>query len=72
MAMLDRLRGKRLVFVGDGATRNQWASMVCLLDSSIPPALKSVIANGSTTTLKISVSQPIISRQDVSITVRCT
>ncbi|XP_058214670.1 protein trichome birefringence-like 34 [Rhododendron vialii] len=54
MAMLDRLRGKRLVFVGDAVTRNQWASMVCLLDSSIPPALKSVITNGSTTTLKIN------------------
>ncbi|KAI8557134.1 hypothetical protein RHMOL_Rhmol05G0312000 [Rhododendron molle] len=54
MAMLDRLRGKRLVFVGDGVTRNKWASMVCLLDSSITPALKSVIANGSTITLKIN------------------
>ncbi|XP_057467230.1 protein trichome birefringence-like 34 [Actinidia eriantha] len=52
-AMLERLRNKRLVFVGDSITRNQWASMVCLLDSSISPVLKSVTANRSITTFKI-------------------
>ncbi|PSS34717.1 Protein trichome birefringence-like, partial [Actinidia chinensis var. chinensis] len=52
-AMLERLRNKRLVFVGDSITRNQWASMICLLDSSISPVLKSVTANKSITTFKI-------------------
>ncbi|GFY82414.1 similar to TRICHOME BIREFRINGENCE-LIKE 35 [Actinidia rufa] len=52
-AMLERLRGKRLVFVGDSITRNQWASMVCLLESSISPELKSVTTNGSITAFKI-------------------
>ncbi|GFY82413.1 similar to TRICHOME BIREFRINGENCE-LIKE 11 [Actinidia rufa] len=52
-AMLERLRGKRLVFVGDSIVRNQWASMVCLLESSISPDLKSVTPNGSITTFKI-------------------
>ncbi|KAH7865989.1 hypothetical protein Vadar_013933 [Vaccinium darrowii] len=54
MAMVERLRDKRVVFVGDSISRNQWASMVCLLDSSIPPPLKSMIANGSIITLKIN------------------
>ncbi|CAL5389922.1 unnamed protein product [Camellia sinensis] len=54
IAMLERLRGKRLVFVGDSITRNQWASMVCLLESFIPPALKSVNSSGSLAIFKIT------------------
>ncbi|GFY87817.1 similar to TRICHOME BIREFRINGENCE-LIKE 34 [Actinidia rufa] len=51
-AMLERLRGKRLVFVGDSLNRNQWVSMVCLVQSQIPPALKSMHINGSLMTFK--------------------
>ncbi|KAL7169559.1 hypothetical protein ACSBR2_034567 [Camellia fascicularis] len=53
VAMLERIRGKRLVFVGDSLTRNQWGSMVCLLESLIPQGLKSVYANGNFATFKI-------------------
>ncbi|KAG5530076.1 hypothetical protein RHGRI_030443 [Rhododendron griersonianum] len=53
-AMLEMLRGKRLVFVGDSLNRNQWVSMVCLVDASIPLAQKSVNfeLNGSLFTFK--------------------
>ncbi|CAI9092959.1 OLC1v1028344C1 [Oldenlandia corymbosa var. corymbosa] len=33
---LERLRGQKLVFVGDSLNRNQWESLVCMLRHSIP------------------------------------
>lgn len=39
---LKRLRGKRLLFVGDSLQRGQWQSFVCMVDSAIPPGKKSL------------------------------
>ncbi|OMO64006.1 Six-bladed beta-propeller, TolB-like protein [Corchorus capsularis] len=33
--MLDSIRGKRLVFVGDSINRNQWESMLCMLMAAV-------------------------------------
>ena len=33
--MLEMLRGKRLVFVGDSLNRNMWQSLVCILRNSV-------------------------------------
>ncbi|KAF3331762.1 protein trichome birefringence-like 3 isoform X1 [Carex littledalei] len=35
-SMLEKIRGKRMMFVGDSLQRAQWASIVCLVHSVIP------------------------------------
>ncbi|XP_039118087.1 protein trichome birefringence-like 33 [Dioscorea cayenensis subsp. rotundata] len=39
--MLEKLRGKTMIFVGDSLNRGQFSSMVCLLQRSIPQHAKS-------------------------------
>ncbi|XP_058075049.1 protein trichome birefringence-like 3 [Magnolia sinica] len=42
VVMLERLRGKRLIFVGDSLQRGQWESFVCMVESYIPSSQKSM------------------------------
>ncbi|XP_066359756.1 xylan O-acetyltransferase 12-like isoform X2 [Miscanthus floridulus] len=51
--LLEKLRNKRLVFVGDSVNRNQWVSLVCMVEASIPDdRLKIRIYNGSLISFK--------------------
>ncbi|RRT42208.1 hypothetical protein B296_00057304 [Ensete ventricosum] len=56
--MLEMLRGKRMMFVGDSLNRGQFVSMVCLLHRVIPEHAKSMETFDSLTvfTAKVSIS----------------
>lgn len=51
--LLEKLRNKRLMFVGDSLNRNQWESMVCMAQSIIPPGRKSLNKTGSLSIFRI-------------------
>lgn len=44
--MLEMLRGKRLIFVGDSLNRNMWESLICILRNSVEDKSKVYEANG--------------------------
>ncbi|KFK24668.1 hypothetical protein AALP_AA8G009500 [Arabis alpina] len=48
----EKLRGKRLMFVGDSLNRGQWISMVCLLQSVIPRDKQSMSPNAHLTVFR--------------------
>ncbi|KAK9122778.1 hypothetical protein Sjap_012380 [Stephania japonica] len=45
---LGRMRRKRVMLVGDSIMRNQWESLVCLIESVMPTGRKVVTYNGPT------------------------
>lgn len=44
--MLEMIRGKRLVFVGDSLNRNMWESLVCILKNAAKDPNKVFEAQG--------------------------
>lgn len=53
--MLEALRGKRMLFVGDSLNRGQYVSFICLIHSVIPENAKSMETIDSLTIFKAKV-----------------
>ncbi|KAJ0547865.1 putative PMR5 domain, PC-Esterase [Helianthus annuus] len=51
--VLEKLRGKRVVFVGDSLSRTQWESMICLLMNGVEDKTSVYEVNGNTISKKI-------------------
>lgn len=54
---LKKLRGKRLLFVGDSLQRGQWQSFVCMVESIIPEDQKFLRRGRSHTVFKAKVKE---------------
>ncbi|CAD5325781.1 unnamed protein product [Arabidopsis thaliana] len=48
LKFLGKMRGKRIMLVGDSMMRNQWESLVCLVQSVLPTHRKKLTYNGPT------------------------
>ncbi|CAK9134260.1 unnamed protein product [Ilex paraguariensis] len=53
LAVLDMLRGRRVVFVGDSLSRTQWESMICLLMTGVEDKKSVYEVNGNKITKQI-------------------
>ncbi|XP_010272738.1 PREDICTED: protein trichome birefringence-like 41 isoform X2 [Nelumbo nucifera] len=49
---LWRLRGKRIMFVGDSLSLNQWQSLTCMLHTSLPKSKYTLVRDGGLSTFK--------------------
>ncbi|MCO5593211.1 hypothetical protein L7F22_047218 [Adiantum nelumboides] len=47
--MLEKFRGKRIIFVGDSLNRNQWESLLCMLRESLTDKSRVVQVDGNHT-----------------------
>ncbi|KAH6764186.1 TRICHOME BIREFRINGENCE-LIKE 42 [Perilla frutescens var. hirtella] len=48
---MERYRGKKVMFVGDSLSKNQWESMGCMLHAAVPNANYTLASQGLLTTL---------------------
>ncbi|BAT12299.1 xylan O-acetyltransferase 4 [Oryza sativa Japonica Group] len=44
---MEKMRGKRMMFVGDSLNRNQWESLVCLVQPILSKGRKKIVKRGS-------------------------
>lgn len=58
---LRRLKGKKLMFVGDSLSLNQWQSLSCMLFAQVPNAKYNLVRGDGLATLTFLVCFPFFS-----------
>ncbi|MFS8026201.1 putative PC-Esterase [Helianthus anomalus] len=53
--LLNKWRGKKVMFVGDSLSLNQWESLACLLHASVPDAKTTFLHRDILTSLAFQV-----------------
>lgn len=59
--LLGRMSGKKMMFVGDSLSLNEWQSMACLLHNAVPQAKTSFVKKGDVSTLTFEVGLCLLS-----------
>uniref|UniRef100_A0A7N1A661 Trichome birefringence-like N-terminal domain-containing protein n=1 Tax=Kalanchoe fedtschenkoi TaxID=63787 RepID=A0A7N1A661_KALFE len=54
-AFLERMRGKKIMFVGDSLSLNQWQSLSCMLLAGVPNAKYNLVRGNGLATLTFPV-----------------
>jgi hypothetical protein len=54
--VLEKLRGKRMMFVGDSLQMGQWLSFVCLVNSAVPYTARSMQRSTTLSVFTVTVS----------------
>lgn len=55
MELLGRIKGKRIMFVGDSLSLNQWQSLICMLHAALPTAKYYIQRNQDLSTFRLPV-----------------
>lgn len=55
---LSMFRGKKILFVGDSLSLNQWQSLTCMLHAAVPQAEFTIQKKGNLSTFTFPVSIP--------------
>lgn len=55
-ALLEKLRGKRMMFVGDSLQMGQWLSFVCLVNSAVPYTARTMERSSTLSVFTATVS----------------
>lgn len=54
--LLERFRGKKIMFIGDSISINQWESLACLLHAALPNSTIIQQSNDTFRTIQFKVS----------------